>query len=108
VTRPRKFRHQHCNCSCHRGALFFNTRGTSFVKGPLANSQSMVLQSATAALDLGEERMLEYGIEISSRVPAENSVGVGAEPPTSMQEAGIVWRVHCMRRGPLVPKTLSS
>jgi hypothetical protein len=41
-------------------------------------------------------------------VPAENSVGVGAEPPTSMQEAGIVWRVHCMRRGPLVPKTLSS
>ncbi len=108
MTRPRKFRHQHCNCSCHRGALFFNTRGTSFVKGPLANSQSMVLQSATAALDLGEERMLEYGIEISSRVPAENSVGVGAEPPTSMQEAGIVWRVHCMRRGPLVPKTLSS
>uniref|UniRef100_A0A2P2JYW1 Tubby-like F-box protein n=1 Tax=Rhizophora mucronata TaxID=61149 RepID=A0A2P2JYW1_RHIMU len=30
VTRPLKFRHQHCSCSCHLGALFFNIRGSLF------------------------------------------------------------------------------
>lgn len=27
VTRPLKFKHQHCNCSCHLGDLFFRTKG---------------------------------------------------------------------------------
>jgi hypothetical protein len=26
VTRPWKFRHQHCRCSCHRGALFLRDK----------------------------------------------------------------------------------
>jgi hypothetical protein len=105
VTRPRKLRHQHCSCSCQRGALFFSTRGVPFTQaGPDRSALRLVEENSTATsfpLALGK---VDTGSSSDWMAP----VGVGAFPPSWMHSAGIECMVHCILLGPLLRRTVSS
>lgn len=76
VTRPLKFRHQHCNCSCHLGALFLRT--------------SESLEGSTELERFGELKLMLGSFPFDASVEEEdlssehgaNDIGVGALPPS--------------------------
>lgn len=115
VTRPRKLRHQHCNCSCHLGALFLSTKGLAFPSSssslvPMPNPPPMsenlaLLNSVEWSRDLENDMLRKE----SSRGLGRRSSGCpGTVPPTSSDEAGMECMMQCILRGPRVPSTLSS
>lgn len=110
VTRPRKFRHQHCNCSCHLGALFRRTNGLSL---PSSSSPRVPTMSENRELlNSIEWSMIDFEKEMlpneSSRDRGISSGWPGTIPPASRAEAGIECMVQCIRRGPRVPSTFNS
>ena len=101
VTRPLKFRHQHCSCSCHLGALFLRISGS-----PETGEDTVrlgELNSVIGSFPFNTGRKDNF----SSRV-CGNDVGVGAVPPSSIEETGIDCITQCILLGPLVRRTLSS
>lgn len=109
VTRPRKFKHQHCNCSCHLGALFRRTSGLSFPSSSSSLDTTMsenleLLNSTDWSMDLEKEMLLNE----SSRERGSRSGWPGTMPPASRAEAGIECMAQCIRRGPRVPSTFNS
>lgn len=110
VTRPRKFRHQHCNCSCHLGALFLRTNGLDL----LSPQSSFVILAMSANRELlnSVEWSRDFENEMlrneSSRDLGRSSGCPGTTPPGSMEEAGIECIRQCILRGPLVPSTFNS
>lgn len=114
VTRPRKLRHQHCSCSCHRGALFRRTSGfilaSSSPSAPLApaisENRALLKSMERSKIDDLENDMLR---KESSREGGSSCSGwPGTIPPTSSDEVGIEYMTQCILRGPRVPRTFSS
>ena len=109
VTRPRKFKHQHCNCSCHLGGLFFRTKGLSLPSsssywGPPISENRALLKSTEWSRDFEKEMLRNE----SSRERGRSSGWPGTLPPASSAEAGIECIMQCILRGPRVPNTFSS
>lgn len=78
VTRPLKFRHQHCNCSCHLGALFFRTSGSpesGGVNDELESFRELKFKAKSFPSEIRREDDL-------SSEHCGNDVGVGAVPPS--------------------------
>nr|GLL45569.1 unknown [Ipomoea trifida] len=112
VTRPRKFRHQHCNCSCQRGALFFRTKGGAFPPSSSSlddddtpTSENLALLNSVEWSRAFEKEMLRNE---SSRGLGSSSGWPGTVPSASRAEAGIQCMMQCILRGPRVPSTFSS
>lgn len=88
VTRPLKFRHQHCNCSCHRGDLFCSTSGSPGCDGDGdgdgdADDGGIGKHGRVRELKpVGPSFALETGEEDLSSDGTENDNGVGAMPPS--------------------------
>lgn len=109
VTRPRKFRHQHCNCSCHLGDLFFKTNGLCLLslsefEIPAMSENLELLNSIEWSRDFEKEMLRNE----SSRGLGRSSGCPGTAPPGSMEEAGIACMMQFILRGPRVPSTFSS
>lgn len=109
VTLPRKFRHQHCSCSCQRGALFFRTKGLvlqsspSLVDTPISENRAL-LNSVVRSKDFEKDMLRKE----SSRDLGQSSGWPGTTPSASSAEAGIECMTQCILRGPRVPSTFSS
>ena len=117
VTRPRKFRHQHCNCSCHLGCLFFKTNGLKFVSAwsssqdtPISENLELLKSTERWSNDDLENEMLLRNESSKERGGGGRSFSgwFGTEPPGSRDEVGIEFMMQCILRGPRVPNTLSS
>lgn len=109
VTRPRKLRHQHCNCSCHLGGLFFRTNGlvlpsSSSLHDPPISENLELLNSMEWSRDFENEMLRNE----SSRERGISSGCPGTEPPASRAEFGIECIMQCIFLGPRVPRTFSS
>lgn len=108
VTRPLKFKHQHCSCSCHLGALFLRTSGSPEPRTDTAGgSERLVelksmIESFPFRTGMGEERVW------SSSKECGNEVGVGAVPPSSIEDISMECMAQFILLGPLVRSTLSS
>lgn len=103
VTRPLKLRHQHCSCSCHLGPLFLSTSGSlrfCIASGVLDWSKQPESDIASFLSSTGAE-------ERFSNAGARNDNGVGALPPSRIEETGTECMTHCILLGPLVRRTFN-
>jgi len=104
VTRPLKFRHQHCSCSCHLGALFFSTMGSAepwLGVGSLGRFTLFKSVLGPFPFSTGEG---EKGLSMIWG----KDVGVGAVPPSWIAETGMEFMVQCILLGPLARRTFNS
>ena len=94
VTRPLKFKHQHCSCSCHLGALFLRTSGSEKIGELTSVFESFPFRPG--------------GGENCSSKECPNDVCVGAVPPSCIEDRGMECMMQFILLGPLVRRTLSS
>jgi len=104
VTRPLKFRHQHCSCSCHLGALFLRTRSSSEPWANTGDREGLAeLLSETNSFPIELDRWGNWPLNASGI-----DVSVWTVPPSSMEDIGIECIMQCILLGPLERRTLSS
>ena len=111
VTRPRKFRHQHCSCSCHLGGLFFSTKGLIFPSSSPSNAARPISENLALLNSMEWSKAFENDAlrnESSREFGGRSSGRPGTTPPASREDTGIECIIQCILRGPRVPKTFSS